>query len=76
MKVPMRTRAVLTLALSLVAFVNLVRSQETEAAPTTEPAATSALEANPAEEVAAPAIAEPGSSAIVTARLLQLQAAR
>ena len=59
MKVPMRTRAVLTLALSLVAFVNLVRSQETEAAPTTEPAATSALEANPAEEVAAPAIAEP-----------------
>ena len=64
MKVPLRTRAVLTLALSLVAFVNLVQGQETEAAPTTEPAAPNALEPTPTEEVAAPAIPEPAPSSV------------
>src|SRR5687768_5598392 len=49
MKVPMRTRAVLTLALSLVAFVNLGRSQV--AGPVTEPAPAAAPAAETVEGV-------------------------
>lgn len=52
----MRTRAVLSLALSLVAFANLGRSEVAEPAPTPAPAAAPAAEV-PAPDASAPAAA-------------------
>lgn len=54
MKDSMRTRAVLTLALSLVAFVNLGYGQVTETVPTAEPSAAAPVEATPVDAVSTP----------------------
>jgi len=67
MKVPMRTRAVLTLALSLVAFVNPSRSQVVESEPLPAAAEAPAVEAQTVSPEASPAEAPISETPLVAA---------